>query len=505
MQTTILQGDSLAMLRTLPDKSVQMCCTSPPYYNLRDYSTAKWIDGDPNCDHQMPRNTTRHRPDDKSATNAGSNPATWKTCGKCGAVRASSSWTGGDPICEHQGDQRYYEEHSISACSSDAFYEAGPANADRLKKARWRERGTCTKCGAVWTDQQIGLEDTPIAYINRLVEVFHEVHRVLRDDGVLFLNIGDSYNNRKKIRKSSHRPGFNSWSDDEPWVDRAEKGGCRLSLDDGDLKEKDLIGIPWMLAFALRADDWYLRSDIIWTKASVMPESVKDRPTRSHEHVFMLTKSKRYFFDADAIAEPSKDPTDDRKSRAKANHKRVPTETIAAIRPGSATYPMRNSRDVWKINTKPFRTQQTVRQVHVQQDAPYNDKKRITSPDCPLHGDHPVLSANASYDEHATESGLGSARIDNHLVREPPNERVPIDLTPLRENEGQSLDSPLPLYSLSAMHHSNQTHKMGRAPATNSPCIASEGMNCRTEHIVVQPASSYFAQHTAENKKRILR
>ena len=120
-------------------------------------------------------------------------------------------------------------------------------------------------------DAQIGREDTPEQYIGRLVEVFRELRRVLKDDGTFWLNIADTY------------------------CGSGMKAGC---------KQKDLIGIPWLLAFALRSDGWYLRSDIIWLKENPMPESCRDRPSRCYEHIFLLTKSKKYYYDAAAIAEP---------------------------------------------------------------------------------------------------------------------------------------------------------------------------------------------------------
>lgn len=139
---------------------------------------------------------------------------------------------------------------------------------------------------------QIGLEETPEDYINRLVEVFREVKRVLRDDGILWVNIGDTYNGAKKGNTEIYK--HKTCSD--------ANQNFRKKLWNG-AKPKDLIGIPWMLAFALRADGWYLRQDIIWAKNNPMPESVKDRCTRSHEYIFMLTKNRRYFFDHEAIQE----------------------------------------------------------------------------------------------------------------------------------------------------------------------------------------------------------
>jgi DNA modification methylase len=158
---------------------------------------------------------------------------------------------------------------------------------------------------------QIGLEETPEAYIARLVEVFHEVRRVLRDDGTLWVNIGDSYagswgnsGNRPEIdgKESTQRSRETQVFSREGYVDhRSVPPTAKLSR--YGYKPKDLIGIPWLLAFALRADGWYLRSDIIWSKSNCMPESVQDRPTKSHEYLFLLTKSERYYYDADAIRE----------------------------------------------------------------------------------------------------------------------------------------------------------------------------------------------------------
>ena len=121
------------------------------------------------------------------------------------------------------------------------------------------------------------------------------------------------------------------------------------------LKPKDIIGIPWRVAFALQADGWYLRQDIIWHKPNPMPESVADRCTKAHEYIFLLSKSSRYYFDAEKIKEPSKYPDDNRKARGSLSQKRAPTNQIAGIRPGSKTYPVRNKRSVWTVATKPYK------------------------------------------------------------------------------------------------------------------------------------------------------
>lgn len=234
---TILIGDCLDVLKTLPDCSVHCCVTSPPYYGLRDYGCAG----------------------------------------------------------------------------------------------------------------QIGLEGTPDEYVEKLVAVFREVRRVLKDDGTLWLNLGDSYaSNTKGSGGPSSKQDSNAGSRYNP---RKFNHG---------VKEKDLIGIPWMVAFALRADGWYLRQDIIWHKPNPMPESVKDRCTKAHEYVFLLSKSSRYYYDAEAVKEESVYPDDNRKERQKPEDYAAMMgdsgQLRAVINPSNArTYPYRNRRSVWTITPKPYR------------------------------------------------------------------------------------------------------------------------------------------------------
>lgn len=184
---------------------------------------------------------------------------------------------------------------------------------------------------------QLGLEPTPAEYVAKLVDVFREVRRVLRADGTLWLNLGDSYvaspmgNKPGKFSKSTLT---NPWRHDEsmPRFDKSKIG----------LKPKDLVGIPWRVAFALQDDGWWLRSDVIWHKPTVMPESVRDRPTKSHEYVFLLTKSETYFYDAVAVREPSGGWVDETPSNS---HDETGTPA-----PGS-----RNRRTVWSISPKPYK------------------------------------------------------------------------------------------------------------------------------------------------------
>ena len=144
---------------------------------------------------------------------------------------------------------------------------------------------------------QIGLEETPEQFIDKLVDVFREVKRLLRDDGTLWVNMGDSYAGSGKGRNGDGTPNVDINS--KQATSAGTTNGVLVKTKTPDCKPKDLIGIPWMLAFALRADGWYLRQDIIWAKPNPMPESVTDRCTKSHEYIFLFSKSRHYFYDAD--------------------------------------------------------------------------------------------------------------------------------------------------------------------------------------------------------------
>src|ERR1019366_4197763 len=156
-------------------------------------------------------------------------------------------------------------------------------------------------------DGQIGLEQTPQEYIERLVAVFREVRRVLTVDGTLWVNIGDSYAGAGSAGNDFGNPEFNKHHPSRKPRATPVAPGC---------KPKDLIGIPWMLAFALRDDGWYLRIDNIWHKSNAKPEGRKDRPTKAHEHVFLLSKSHKYYYDADSIKEPSVNGNETRNKRS---------------------------------------------------------------------------------------------------------------------------------------------------------------------------------------------
>jgi DNA modification methylase len=195
---------------------------------------------------------------------------------------------------------------------------------------------------------EIGLEETPDAYIARLVDVFREVRRVLRDDGTLWLNLGDSYAGGGGFcptAPSNQNGGSLSARQDDG------SGSKPKGIKPGGLvKAKDLLGIPWMAAFALRADGWFLRSAIVWAKPNPMPESVRDRPTSSYEMVFLLTKQGRYFYDAEAIAEDAIDPG----VRISTAYGNAGTGKGSTTPYGANERETRNARNVWTIATQPF-------------------------------------------------------------------------------------------------------------------------------------------------------
>lgn len=290
---TILQGDALEKLRELPDESVQCCVTSPPYWGLRDYGTARWEGGDECCD---------HKPSDE-----------W----------LSSQFTGETAAINGKESQR-----------------ASGMN-------RWYEKDGSCKCGAKRIDAQIGLEETPDAYVAKIVEVFREVRRVLKNDGTLWLNLGDTYSSFRDVASGKQ--------------DYLNGTAVRCATPLG-LKPKDLCGIPWRVAFALHADGWYLRSDIIWHKPNPMPESVTDWPTKSHEYLFLLSKRERYFYEADAIKENvgtiyTRQATPNEKLLActKAGSAFCASSTSENNWFGSdITTDGRNRRSVWRVPTAPY-------------------------------------------------------------------------------------------------------------------------------------------------------
>jgi len=260
----------------------------------------------------------------------------------------TATWAGGDDGCDHKPPMSWIAD------SGDLGERGHILNANEAKAIR-RHGGDCLKCGAIRQDSQLGLEPTPDLYVENMVAVFREVRRVLRSDGTCWLNLGDSYvgtGSKGDLTDPKYREGRN---------------GQRVALNNKvvGLKSKDLVGIPWMVAFALRADGWWLRQDIIWSKPNPMPESVTDRPTKSHEYLFLLAKSQRYYFDSAAVREPS-GPFHAGGAGNGLDTPRVPDPRKKQDALGKNTYtgfndrwrekPVdgRNIRSVWTIATQPY-------------------------------------------------------------------------------------------------------------------------------------------------------
>ena len=192
---------------------------------------------------------------------------------------------------------------------------------------------------------QIGMEQTPEEYIQQLVEVFRLVRDNLTDDGTLWVNIGDSYYN---YRSDGNYPKQTVSKTRQDLPTKTPVRGNKLE----GLKSKDLIGIPWMLAFALRADGWYLRQDIIWHKPNPMPESVKDRCTKAHEYIFLLSKNKNYYYNNEAIKEPAKDWGTRDRSNGKYHN---PGSGLVPHSGLTKSYERKNKRSVWSVTKKPYK------------------------------------------------------------------------------------------------------------------------------------------------------
>ena len=314
----ILMGDALAVLRTLPDQLVQCVITSPPYWGLRDYSRCGCAIGTVKQDETG--NRTHEGFNERWALANGKNRQHLKELGERdgsgGGAKASSPTKAPDPSCpkchgtgkdesltviwdakegcEHEWEvKRYYTERGAGASGAEAFQDPGAANVDRIKKSRWRSDANCVKCGA-WRGQ-LGLEPTPELYVKHLVDIFHEVRRVLRDDGTLWLNMGDCYAGGGG---GNYGSGISTYGGTES--PHTTSGKDKPTVPPG-LKPKDLLEIPSRIALALQHDGWFLRSRIPWIKRNAMPESVEDRPASAVEYIFLLAKSADYFYDGFAV------------------------------------------------------------------------------------------------------------------------------------------------------------------------------------------------------------
>jgi DNA modification methylase len=246
----ILEGEVREVLGRLPDESIHCVVTSPPYWGLRDY---------------------------------GLPPVLW----------------GGSPSCLHRWDSPIpgNPKGGTGATNGRNAIIAGDARGERGGRF-------CLSCSA-WLGQ-LGLEPTAELFVQHLAGVFDEVRRVLRSDGTLWLNLGDTFQGDTPVRRSSSKAYSERW---DPSQTHGQGGPRRSAARSRDLKPKDLAGIPWRVTLELQRRGWWLRSDCVWAKPNPMPESVRDRPTRSHEYVFLMTKSNRYFYDADGVRQPYRPAT----------------------------------------------------------------------------------------------------------------------------------------------------------------------------------------------------
>jgi DNA modification methylase len=306
MDALLVQGDCRDLLGCLPTGSVHCVVTSPPYWGLRDF---------------------------------GLPPTAW----------------GGDRHCRHEWGQRERDRRADLQPVAQPRSKRWLGTDERQRRAAQDGGRFCHRCGA-WRGS-LGLEPTVDLYVEHLVAILRELRRILRPDGTLWLNLGDCFASAWPSRRRNV-----TGQDNLPNGTRAARPP-RLA---GALKEKDLCGIPWRVALALQEDGWWLRSDIVWAKPNPCPESVQDRPTRSHEYVFLLTKAQRYYYDRDAIREPhqsvgGKGTGAERRQGAVTRDGYEPPEKDGLARRAMVTrhreyHPLgRNRRTVWTIAPRPFK------------------------------------------------------------------------------------------------------------------------------------------------------
>ena len=237
---------------------------------------------------------------------------------------------------------------------------------ESLKKLKDESVNTCITSPPYWglrdyngEEKQLGLEDTPEEFVDNLVKVFKEVKRVLRDDGTVWLNLGDTYSSHKDCKSTPQSLAKGMQSEVAHVIEKGKSVSRNTKkLKAAGLKNKDLIGIPWRVALALQQDGWYLRQDIIWHKPNPMPESVKDRCTKAHEYIFLLSKQAKYYFDNEAIKEDAvragKIPKGKKYSSELADDKIGGKHTRETLNEKPVA-PKRNKRSVWTVTTKPFK------------------------------------------------------------------------------------------------------------------------------------------------------
>ena len=232
---------------------------------------------------------------------------------------------------------------------------------ETLQKMDDQSVNTCITSPPYWglrdyngEEEQLGLEDTPELFVDNLVKVFREVKRVLKDDGTVWLNLGDTYSSHKDCKSTAQSLAKGTQAEVAHVIDKGRSVSRNTKkLKQAGLKNKDLIGIPWRVALALQADGWYLRQDIIWHKPNPMPESVKDRCTKSHEYIFLLSKNVKYYFDYEAIKEDAVGNSPNNKKPHK--HQGQPFSRTKENLVNIQAVEKRNKRSVWTVTTKPFK------------------------------------------------------------------------------------------------------------------------------------------------------
>ena len=324
----IYHGNALAVLTTLPANHYHCVVTSPPYWSLRDYGVPPTIwDSDQACPH------------------------VWESAGTREGYTSKKKW---QHSVNGRGDGGLHFASNAPAMNG----RGEPQSSARARRRKdhpigWQpiEQGKfCATCGA-WLGC-LGLEPTPELYVAHIVAIFDQVRRVLRKDGTLWLNIGDCFAAGKP--RDSAAGGMQFSQHQSFRRDRRPTGDIHHKAAPG-IKPKDLVGIPWMVAFALRASGWYLRMDNIWAKTNPMPESITDRPTKSHEYVFLFSKSEAYFYDKEAVREPDSCRSAGNKVRKhRVDHGGNPSLGNAHQGfsvPGGG----RNLRSVWTFSTAPYK------------------------------------------------------------------------------------------------------------------------------------------------------
>jgi len=341
-------GNALDILAELPAESVQCCTTSPPYWGLRKYSGDQGMIW--GCQH-----SGKELPQANIGLELGSKHES--------------------PPCEHKWNMVTPAGYRSTDTNPGPLQNQGTQNRDRLTSS------TCLKCGA-WKGAY-GLEPTPEMYVEHTVEFLRAIRRVLRKDGVVFWNIGDSYaTNHAKVGTVDKETG---WTSATALIDMKERGRTSTK-GHNTLKPKDLCLIPFRVALAAQADGWWVRSIIIWSKPNPMPESCKDRPTESHEYIIMLTKSSKYYWDINAVREANTEGTLDRLKSGSVQSSGKNPKNIAAKRwGGQEDYVIasgRNIRTVWTMNTEPFGLEMCLKCKTIYDSSDYHtlSKREIPTP-----------------------------------------------------------------------------------------------------------------------------